>query len=266
MNRIDQTLANLAEQGRKALVAYVVAGDPDLDTTVPLLHDLVAAGTDIIELGVAFSDPSAEGPIIQRAHERALANRVGLRQIFAMLTEFRRTDPHTPVVLMGYANPIEWLGLDAFAAAAAEAGADGALTVDLPPEEAAPLDHALRTHGLHNVFLLAPTTSPPRLRRIAQMASGFLYYVSLKGVTGAATLDIAAVEARLAAIRAASRLPVCVGFGIKDAESARAVARLADGVVIGSALVERLAQADSPEQGRAAVRRFLAEIRTALDS
>jgi len=265
MNRIQVTLDKLAADNRKALVSYIVAGDPDLVSTVPLMHQLVKSGTDIIEIGVPFSDPSAEGPTIQRAHERALANRVGLGQLLELIKEFREQDSTTPVLLMGYANPIEWMGYDQFCQAAKGAGVDGALTVDIPPEEAAPLNDALEANGLFNVFLLAPTTSDDRISSIANMASGFLYYVSLKGVTGAASLDVASVEEKLSHIRARTKLPVCVGFGIKDAETAKSVAAIADGVVIGSAIVDAVFKADSLEQALIAIEELLTPIRAAID-
>lgn len=265
MNRIQVTLDKLAAENRKALVSYIVAGDPDLASTVPLMHQLVKSGTDIIEIGVPFSDPSAEGPTIQRAHERALANRVGLGQLLESIKEFREQDSTTPVLLMGYANPIEWMGYDQFCQSAKRAGVDGALTVDIPPEEATSLNDVLEANGLFNVFLLAPTTSDDRISSIANMASGFLYYVSLKGVTGAASLDIASVEEKLSHIRARTKLPVCVGFGIKDAETAKSVAAIADGVVIGSAIVDAVFKADSLEQALIAIEELLTPIRAAID-
>lgn len=249
MNRITQRLQVLSEQGRKALVSYVVAGDAGKNATVPTMHELVKAGTDIIELGVPFSDPAAEGPVIQLAHERALANKTSLRDTLAMVVEFREKDKETPVVLMGYGNPVERMGYKTFAEAAQQAGVDGLLTVDLPPEEAAPLNEELKAAGIENIFLLAPTTTVARIKMIAELASGFLYYVSLKGVTGAGHLDIASVEEKLAEIRKITDLPVCVGFGIKDAASAKAIGAVADGVVVGSVLVNKMAalQAETPE-------------------
>lgn len=243
MSRISARLQQLAADGRKAVVPYIVAGDPNPDTTVPLMRALVAQGADIVELGVPFSDPMAEGPVIQLAHERALMHHVTLRDILAMVAEFRCTDDATPVVLMGYANPIERIGYAAFAQEAAAAGVDGVLIVDMPPEEAADLTDLLKPAGIDMIFLLAPTTTDERIAKVAELASGYLYCVSLKGVTGAGHLDVAAVEAQLARIKAITDLPVTVGFGIKDAASAAAVARVAEGVVIGSALVERVAAA-----------------------
>ncbi len=240
MSRIETRFRHLRDQGRTALVPYVTAGDPDPDFTVPLMHAMVAAGADLIELGVPFSDPMADGPVIQAACERALAHRVNLRQVLAMVRRFRAQDPHTPVVLMGYLNPVEAMGYEAFAAAAAEAGVDGVLTVDLPPEEGEALWEALDAHGLDPIFLLAPTTSDARVQALVGRARGFLYYVSLKGVTGAAHLDLAAVAERIRALRAFTALPLGVGFGIRDAEAAARVARFADAVVVGSALVRQI--------------------------
>ena len=242
MSRIAARMQALASAGRKAVVPYIVAGDPWPEVTVPALHALVAAGADIIELGVPFSDPMAEGPAIQIGHERALQRHTSLRDVLAMVAEFRQGDANTPIVLMGYANPIEVMGADAFAAAAASAGVDGVLTVDLPPEEAEPLNKALKQHHIDCIFLIAPTTSETRAKQILDMATGYVYYVSLKGVTGAGHLDASAVAEQLAALKQQTSLPVCVGFGIKDADSARRVARSADGVVVGSVLVDAMGQ------------------------
>jgi tryptophan synthase alpha chain len=243
LSRIKTRLAELASQQRKAVVPYVVAGDPTPAVTVPLLHDLVKQGADIIELGVPFSDPMAEGPVIQLAHERALLHHITLRNVLEQVAEFRRNDNTTPVVLMGYANPVERMGYAVFADAAASAGVDGLLTVDMPPEEADDLNAELKRVGIDNIFLLAPTTTDQRIRAIAKLASGYLYCVALKGVTGAGHLDVDSVRTMLARIKAITDLPITVGFGIKDAASARAVAQVAEGVVIGSALVDNLAKA-----------------------
>jgi len=242
LSRISERFRQLAEQGRKALIPYIVAGDPGRDVTVPLMHRLVASGADIIELGVPFSDPMAEGPVIQQGHERALANATSLRLVLDMVREFRESDRATPVLLMGYANPVMHMGYSAFADAAAAAGVDGLLTVDIPPEEVAEVNAELKRVGLDNIFLVAPTTPEDRIARITASASGFIYYVSLKGVTGAGHLDTGDVARRLGAIRRHSDLPVAVGFGIKDPESARVVAEVADGVVVGSALVSTVAE------------------------
>ncbi|HEX5277203.1 MAG TPA: tryptophan synthase subunit alpha, partial [Fluviicoccus sp.] len=248
MSRIKACFAALKQQNRKALIPYITAGDPHPDHTVGQLHALVEGGADILELGIPFSDPMADGPTITKAHERALVHHTSLKRVLAMVSEFRRKDDKTPVVLMGYLNPLEIMGYDAFAKAAAAAGVDGVLTVDLPPEESEILTASLKQNGLDPIFLLAPTTTPERIRHITAAASGYVYYVSLKGVTGSNTLDIDEVAGRIAAIRQASDLPIGVGFGIKDAETAAAVARHADGVVVGSALVSRIAELqDVPE-------------------
>lgn len=265
MNRLQTTLDHLANSNRKALLSYVVAGDPDTATTVRLMHELVSSGTNIIELGVPFSDPSAEGPVIQLAHERALESKTGMRQVLAVVAEFRTKDALTPIVLMGYANPIEWMGYQEFCKAAVAAGVDGTLVVDIPPEEAGSLNAVLTEHGLYNVFLLAPTTSEERIKAICNYASGFLYYVSLKGVTGSAALDVDSVERKLNQIRAHTDLPLCVGFGIKDAESAAAVAAVADGVVVGSAFVSLVAKATDNDQRFEQVGALAKEIRSAID-
>ena len=266
MSRIATRFEALRAQGRTALIPYVTAGDPGLDVTVPLMHAMVAAGADIIELGVPFSDPMADGPVIQRASERALVHHTSLRDVMEMVRSFRVDDQETPVVLMGYLNPIEVMGYEAFAIAAADAGVDGALTVDIPPEEAGELLPALNGRDLDAIFLLAPTTVPARINTLSSAASGFVYYVSLKGVTGASNLDIGEVERKLAEIRRATDLPVGVGFGIKDAATAAAVAQVADAVVVGSALVSRVeALADTPEAIAPAIAGILAEMRQAMD-
>ncbi len=239
MNRINECLQQFKSQGRKALVGYIVSGDPFLDATLPAMHKLVAEGVDIIELGIPFSDPMADGPVIQLAHERALANNVSLTDTLAVVTEFRKTNSYTPVILMGYANPVERMGYKAFASLAKNSGIDGILTVDLPPEEALGLNVELKSVGIENIFLLAPSTTIERANMIVNMAGGFLYYVSLNGVTGAGNLDIDSVAAKVTELRGLTDLPICVGFGIKDAESAAAVGNLADGVVIGSVLVKQ---------------------------
>lgn len=270
MSRISQTLAQLAAQQRKAVVPYIAAGDPTPAVTVPLLHALVRAGADIIELGVPFSDPMAEGPVIQLAHERALRHHITLRKTLDMVAHFRRDDDRTPIVLMGYANPVEYLGYTEFADTAAKAGVDGLLTVDMPPEEAGDLARELKRVGIDNIFLLAPTTTEARIRVIAELASGYLYCVSLKGVTGAGHLDVESVRAQMQRIRSITDLPVTVGFGIKDAASAKAVAALAEGVVVGSALVERTLTL--MQQGLQDVElvekaaHLIAEIRAAVDA
>ena len=270
MSRIAGRFRALEEQGRKALIPYVVAGDPGPEVTVPMMHQLVASGADIIELGVPFSDPMSEGPVIQLAHERALANGTSLRDALALVAAFRREDTDTPVLLMGYANPVEHMGYGVFADAAAEAGVDALLTVDLPPEEVVQVNTELRRVGMDNIFLVAPTTPEKRVEKICQEASGFIYYVSLKGVTGAGHLDLEAVRSGVAGIQQHTDLPVAVGFGIKDAESARAIATTASGVVVGSALVNRVAETiaagGDSEAAIDAAGQLLREIREGLDS
>jgi len=265
VSRIAPCFEALRAAGRKALIPYLTAGDPNPALTVPLLHALVAAGADIVELGVPFSDPMADGPVIQRASERALAHGVTLASVIDMVREFRSEDRATPVVLMGYANPIEAMGLARFVAAAQAAGVDGVLVVDYPPEECGSYVEALRGAGIDPVFLLAPTTREARLRRIAQAGSGYLYYVSLRGVTGAAHLDLDEVERRLPLVRAVSALPIGVGFGIRDAASAARAARFADAVVIGSRLIEELERSE-PARAAERLQAFLRPIRAALDA
>lgn len=237
MSRIDRAFADAKRNQRKLLIPYITAGDPDAAATVPLMHALVRAGADVLEIGVPFSDPMADGPVIQAACERALASNVNLRQILGLVREFRAEDSATPVVLMGYLNPIEALGFASFARAAAEAGVDGVLVVDLTPEESGELQPLLRASGLDAIYLVAPTTTETRMTEILKRASGYLYYVSLKGVTGSDKLDINAVAEKLSKLREATQLPLAVGFGIRDAESAGRVAKIADAVVVGSALV-----------------------------
>jgi tryptophan synthase alpha chain len=267
MSRIEKRFAELKATGRKALIPYITAGDPNPHVSVPLMHALVQAGADLIELGVPFSDPMADGPVIQRATERALEHHVALHDVLDMVAEFRQTDADTPVVLMGYLNPVEVMGYEAFAAAAAQAGVDGVLTVDLPPEEAETLVPVFRQHGLDPIFLLAPTSHDERIQRIAAVASGFVYYVSLKGVTGAANLDVDGVAAKLDEIRAHTDLPLGVGFGIKDAPTAAAVAKVADAVVVGSALVNRIeALADKPDAIPADAIALIGGMRAAMDA
>lgn len=292
MSRIQKQLAALHSAGRKALIPYIMAGYPQPAATVPLMHAMVAAGADIIELGMPFSDPMADGPVIQQAAEAALAQGVGLAQVLAMVAEFRRQDTQTPVVLMGYANPVEAYNLhhgppaeqanpgqhsdvgSAFVQHAAKAGVDGVLIVDYPPEECTDFKSDLDHAGMDLIFLLAPTSTDARMAEIGHMASGYVYYVSLTGVTGSASLNTAAVAQTLPKIRKHINIPVGVGFGIRDAASAQAVAAVADAVVIGSKIIQLLqpppnaATTEAAEQnrGRAAVSAFLREVRMALDS
>jgi len=265
MTRLQARFDALAGAGRKALVPFVTAGDPSLEATVPVLHALVAAGADVLELGVPFSDPMADGPVIQRSSERALARGAGLAWVLDAVRRFRDTDAVTPVVLMGYVNPVDIRGPRAFARAAVAAGVDGALLVDLPPEEAAEYREAFDAEGLALVALASPTTSDERLATLCANARGYLYYVSLAGVTGAAVVDPVAVAARLDHVRRQCPLPVLVGFGIKDAATAAAMAPHADGVVVGSALVQALAGAGDPADAGTRAAAFLAPLRTALD-
>lgn len=267
MSRIAKRFADLKRAGRTALVPYLTAGDPGKQASVPLMHALVAAGADAVELGVPFSDPSADGPVIQAACERALKAGTTLMDVLAMVREFRRRDTDTPVILMGYLNPVEAMGAEAFAVAAAEAGVDGVITVDMPPEEAEPLAGLLRKRDIDPIFLLAPTTDAARIRRIAETASGFVYYVSFKGVTGAARLDVDEVRSRLAAVRRETRLPVGVGFGVRDAASAAALAGMADAVIVGSAVVSRIAEhKGDTDRAAVAVGGFVRELRQAMDA
>ncbi len=267
MSRLARRFESLAKAGRKALVPFITAGDPHPDVTPSLMHALVAGGADVVELGVPFSDPMADGPVIQLACERALKAGTSLRKVLGCVQQFRQRDTETPVVLMGYLNPIERFGLDAFAEAARDAGVDGVLIVDLAVEEADVYLPPFRAAGLDTVFLLSPTTPESRIAKVAEHASGYLYYVSLKGVTGAASLNVAEVEARTAIIRRHTQLPVAVGFGIRDAASARAVGAVSDGVVVGSALVTLIQQhGDSPEALPARLQSALADMRQALDS
>lgn len=266
MSRIQARFSALQAAGRKALIPYITAGDPTPAVTLPLMHDLVAAGADVIELGIPFSDPMADGPVIQLAMERALAHEVSLRQVLEMVAEFRQRDNETPVVLMGYLNPVERMGYDEFAREAAEAGVDGVLTVDLPPEEAADVVPLFKARGLDTIFLLAPTTTAERARSICQQASGYVYYVSLKGVTGSSALDVTDVANKLDMLRTVTGLPIGVGFGIRDGASAAAVAEVADGVVVGSVLVNQIAaNADNPDAARKAISAIIADMRGAMD-
>ena len=264
MNRIDRRFAALKAAGRTALIPFVTAGDPAPAHVVPLMHALVDAGADLIELGVPFSDPMADGPVIQHASERALAAGVGLADVLAWVDEFRRRDADTPVVLMGYLNPVEIHGYARFAAEAVAAGVDGVLVVDCPLEEGRVLE-PLRAAGLKRILLAAPTTAPARLARLCEAAEGFLYYVAFAGVTGAARLSVADIATRVAEVRTRAKAPVAVGFGVRDAASAKAIAAFADGVVIGSALVERLTGARDAQDIAARAHGFLAPIRAALD-
>ncbi|MFY9327628.1 MAG: tryptophan synthase subunit alpha [Georgfuchsia sp.] len=264
MSRIQTTFAKLHKQGRKALIPFITAGDPDAELTLPLLHALVAGGADIIELGVPFSDPMADGPTIQRASERALKQGMSLTRVLDIAREFRRDNDHTPLVLMGYANPVEAYGAEKFVRDASTAGIDGVLTVDYPPEECEAFAAMLKGEGIDPIFLLAPTSTEQRFAQVAQQGSGYLYYVSLKGVTGAGHLDLDEVTRRIPAIREKVGMPVGVGFGIRDGNSAARIAIVADAVVIGSRIIEEIE--NSPRDLAAArVGAFIRGIRDAMD-
>jgi len=267
VSRLSAKFEALRQNGRKALVPFITAGDPNPAFTVPAMHALVEAGADIIELGVPFSDPMADGPVIQRASERALLHKTSLRKVLTMVAEFRDQDKATPVVLMGYLNPIEALGYRHFVNMAKLAGVDGVLTVDMPPEESSELLPMLYEAGIAPIFLLAPNSTPERIRTMGQLGRGYLYYVSLKGVTGASHLDLADVERKLAEIRTLTDRPIGVGFGVKNAETAAAVAKLGDAVVVGSALVGKIEAAGG--DGDAAlgeITALLRAMRAAMDA
>jgi len=265
MSKIRACFEDCRAKQRKALIPFITAGDPNPTLTVPLMHALVAAGADILELGVPFSDPMADGPVIQRASERALKHQVSLHQVFEMVKEFRTQNTQTPIVLMGYLNPIEAYTYQAVAKDAATAGVDGFLIVDLPPEEADELIKVLQPHEIDTIFLIAPTTNTDRIKLIAKQASGFIYYVSVKGVTGSADLDIQGVSDKLAAVRAQTTLPIGVGFGIKNAETAAKVAKIADAVIVGSALVQLIEKTEE-SQLIATLSQTLADIRHGIDN
>jgi tryptophan synthase alpha chain len=265
VSRIASTFAALARDRRKALIPYIMAGDPFADATAEIMAAMAKAGADVIELGIPFSDPMADGPGIQKAGERALARGIGLAKILGVVREFRRTDPSTPVVLMGYANPVERYGTERFAHDAAAAGVDGVLVVDYPPEECEEFASLLKKHGIDPIFLLAPTSTEQRMRDVGRIATGYVYYVSLKGVTGAGHLDTSGVASAVPRIRAHVKVPIGVGFGIRDAATARAVATVADAVVIGTALVQLLEGA-TRDNVAAVAAGFIAGIRSALDT
>jgi tryptophan synthase alpha chain len=265
MSRIAATFAALQKSGRKALIPYITSGDPFADATVDIMLAMAEAGADVIELGVPFSDPMADGPVIQKAGERALGRGIGMPQVLDFVRGFRKTNQATPVVLMGYANPIERYGVERFVADAKVAGVDGVLVVDYPPEECEAFAATLRSNDIDPIFLLAPTSTDARMAHVGRIASGYVYYVSLKGVTGAGNLDTAAVAAMIPRIKQFVKLPVGVGFGIRDAKTAQAVAAVSDAVVIGTALVQLL-ETRSRENVAAAAGQFIAGIRAALDS
>jgi tryptophan synthase alpha chain len=267
VSRLAARFEELAKTGRKALIPFITAGDPKPEFTVPMMHAMVEAGVDVIELGVPFSDPMADGPVIQRASERALAHKMSLRRTLEIATEFRKTDQKTPVVLMGYLNPIEAMGYENFANAAQLADIDGVLTVDLPPEEGVECGALLKARGVDPIFLLAPNSTDERVKKMDASGSGYIYYVSLKGVTGAGHLNVADVENKVKQIKANTQLPIAIGFGVKDADTAKTVANIGDGVVIGSALISKIeANLDDPDQAKNEIIELLTSIRHALDN
>jgi len=267
MSLLNTCFDQLAKQGKKALIPFVTAGDPHPDFTVELMHELVAAGADIIELGVPFSDPMADGPVIQAADERALRHHVSLEDVLSMVADFRQHDSRTPVVLMGYLNPVEMMGYSRFTQLAAEVGVDGVLVVDMPPEESGDFAPMLKASHIDLIYLISPTTDKERIKLINDKASGYLYYVSLKGVTGASTLEVDAVAHKLDEIRGISDLPVGVGFGIKDGATAQAIARVADAVVVGSALVSQVAMSEHDyAQIKSSIGAILREMRSMMDT
>jgi len=267
VRRLQAKFQSLARSERKALIPFLTAGDPEPGFTVPMMHALVEAGADVIELGIPFSDPMADGPVIQKASERALVHNTGLRKVLEMVRQFREQDEETPVVLMGYLNPIECLGYQAFAQQARDSGVDGVLTVDLPPEEAEDFLLLLEAAGIDPIFLLAPNSTPERIAKVGNLGRGYLYYVSLKGVTGAGHLDLENVGAKVAEIKRLTDLPVAVGFGVKDAETARAVSQFGDGVVVGSALVARVeAHPAEPDKAKREIAGLIEAMRQAIDA
>ena len=267
MSRITQCFERLQSSGKKALMPYITAGDSNPSITVPLLHRMVESGADIIEFGIPFSDPMADGPTVQLACERALVHHTSLRDTIAMVAEFRKNDDTTPIILMGYMNPVETMGYEEFAQAASSVGVDGLLTVDLPPEEAVELVDILKSHNIDPIFLLSPTTTDERIKKISDAGSGFLYYVSLKGVTGSNALNIDEVAERVATIKSISSLPVAVGFGVKDAETASAVSKVSDGSVVGSAIVKIIENnVDDADTIMDQIGALLVSMRTAMDA
>lgn len=265
MSRIQTCLTALAAKNKKGLIPFITAGDPDPELTLPLMHALVEGGADIIELGVPFSDPMADGPVIQRASERALLKGVGLRDVLAIVKQFRETNQVTPVVLMGYANPIERMGQEQFIQVAADVGVDGVLVVDYPPEECEYFAENMHKNGMDTIFLLAPTSTDERIAQVGKIATGYVYYVSLKGVTGSGALDLDAVAAMIPRIKKYVNVPVGVGFGIRDGVTAKAISSVSDAVVIGSRIIQELENTPR-EQAVSAVQQFISEIRQALDN
>jgi len=267
MSRLKTRFNELAEARRKALICFVTAGDPNPDFTVPMMHAMVDAGTDVIELGVPFSDPMADGPVIQRASERALKHHMGLKDVLVLVKEFRKTDQRTPIVLMGYLNPIEIMGHEVFANEAERAEVDGVITVDLPPEEAEESVKLLNARNIDQIFLSAPNSPVERIKKMSALGSGYLYYVSLKGVTGAGHLNVDEVKRKITEIRKNIELPIGVGFGVKNADTAKTLSNLADGVVVGSALISKIEQnLDNLEKAKSGVIQLIESMRQAMDS
>ena len=265
MSRINTIFAELAVQGRKGLIPFITAGDPDIATTVQLMHALVRGGADIIELGVPFSDPMADGPVIQRASERALKHGVGLSDVLQCVREFRKSNDLTAVVLMGYANPIERLGMQKFVENCASCGVDGVLVVDYPPEECTDYAACMKAHGVDAIFLLAPTSTDARIKQVAEVANGYVYYVSLKGVTGDNVIDLTDVQRMMSKLREQLRVPVAVGFGIRDGATAKLIAGVSDAVVIGSRIIQEIEAQQDPSRIVPTVEKFLQDIRRTMD-
>jgi len=267
MSRLESCFKTLANTKQKALVPFVTAGDPSADFTLQCMHSMVKAGANIVELGVPFSDPMADGPVIQKASERALAKGMSLKGVIDIVSRFRQDDQITPVILMGYLNPIEFMGYENFARKASEAGVDGVLTVDIPPEESAALLRAYEKYSLAPIFLLSPTSHASRIKKVAAVAQGYIYYVSIKGVTGTGDLELAEVEEKIAEIRRHTSLPLAVGFGVKNANIAANIAKISDAVVVGSALINCITDhADDENKGQQAISTLLADMRTAMDA
>ena len=267
MSRLDKCFKALKKSKQKALVPFITAGDPNADFTLSCMHDMVKAGASIIELGVPFSDPMADGPVIQQASERALANGMSLKGVIEIVRAFRETDQITPVILMGYLNPIEFMGYETFASTAAQAGVDGVLTVDIPPEESADLIAAYNQHGIAPIILLSPTSNESRIKKVSAVAKGYIYYVSLKGVTGAGHLELDDIETKIQEIKGLTPLPIAIGFGVKNADIAANIAKIGDAVVVGSALINCITDhSDNEAQGQEAIAGLLSEMRTAMDA
>ncbi|PHR47816.1 tryptophan synthase subunit alpha [Cycloclasticus sp.] len=267
MSRLDKCFKGLEGAKQKALIPFITAGDPDADFTLSCMHNMVKAGASIIELGVPFSDPMADGPVIQQASERALAKGMSLKGVIEIVRAFRETDQVTPVILMGYLNPIEFMGYETFASTAAKAGVDGVLTVDIPPEESSDLIAAYKQHGLAPIFLLSPTSNESRIKKVSAVAQGYIYYVSLKGVTGAGHLQLDDIKTKIQNIKQYTSLPIAIGFGVKNADIAANIAKIGDAVVVGSALINCITDhSENQSKGQQAISGLLSEMRTAMDA